>query len=210
MCFDPTLGNSRFTTGSPELRCDAVLEKPPSGSSATPGSKPPPRRVKFSSVFQPYGRVTLEFIKLRSPLGVFEYVGQAWGTTDDVPFLSDAANQLRPLVDIVEGSASVVSLQPLSAGAIGAFRETRRKLRFCLTSCKNYGIERAAFDLTPPSRCGCPIDALPAERGQALGCGRDCLSDFCSERAATFDLERPRMFPRPSGDPRSRSAPASS
>jgi hypothetical protein len=107
LCFDPTLGSSRFTTGSPELRCDAVLEKAPSGSSAPPGSKPPPRRVKFSSVFQPYGRVTLEFIKLRSPLGVFEYVGQAWGTTDDVPFLSDAANQLKgPLVDIVEGSGS--------------------------------------------------------------------------------------------------------
>ena len=51
--------------------------------------------------------MTFEFIKLRSPLGVFEYVGQAWGTTDDVPFLSDAANQLKgPLVDIVEGSGS--------------------------------------------------------------------------------------------------------
>jgi hypothetical protein len=101
LCFDPTLGSPRFTTGSPELRCDAVLAKRPSAA----GSKPRPRSVKFSSVFEPYGRVTLEFIKLRSPLGVFEYVGQAWGATDEVPFLSDAANQLKgPLVDIVEGS----------------------------------------------------------------------------------------------------------
>jgi hypothetical protein len=105
LCFDSTLGSPRFTTGSPELRCGAVLDKAPSGSSPPAGSKPRPGRVKFSSVFQPYGRVTLEFIKLRSPLGVFEYVGQAWGTTDDVPFLSDAANQLNgPLVDIVQGS----------------------------------------------------------------------------------------------------------
>lgn len=102
LCFDPTLGSPRFTTGSPELKCDAVLAKAP-GSSAT-GSGPRRKQVKFSSVFEPYGRVTLEFIKLRPPLGVFQYVGQAWGTTDDVPFLSDAANQLKgPLVDIVEG-----------------------------------------------------------------------------------------------------------
>jgi hypothetical protein len=108
LCFDPTLGSSRFTTGSPQLRCDAILAKASGGASAAAGSssaRGSKSSVKFSSVFEPYGKVTLEFIKLRSPLGVFQYVGEAWGTTDDVPFLSDAANQLKgPLIDIVEGS----------------------------------------------------------------------------------------------------------
>jgi hypothetical protein len=112
LCFDPTLGSPRFTTGSPELRCDAprpTTASSPPGAPKAPAKKP----VKFSSTFEPYGsstfepygRVTLEFIKLRSPLGVFEYVSQAWGTTDDLPFLTDAASRLNgPLVDIVEGA----------------------------------------------------------------------------------------------------------
>jgi hypothetical protein len=112
LCFDSTLGSPRFTTGSPELSCDAILHgstpgfsRPGEPSTASGRGPPTKRPVKFSSVFEPYGKVTLEFIKLRSPLGVFEYVGQAWGSTDDVPFLSDAVNQLKgPLVDIVEGS----------------------------------------------------------------------------------------------------------
>jgi hypothetical protein len=49
--------------------------------------------------------VVLKNLKLRSPLGVIQYMGRAWGNSDGVPFETGQAQQFEgPLVSIVNGS----------------------------------------------------------------------------------------------------------
>lgn len=96
LCFDPTLKSAQFTHFNPSLACDA-----PAGSNHAAEHAP------FSADFHllGYGVIKVDNLKLRSPLGVIDYMAKAWRNSEPVPFETGQTKQfIGPLMEIVSGS----------------------------------------------------------------------------------------------------------
>ena len=96
LCFDSTLKSPQFKHYNPNLACDAPAGR---GQAAA--------HVPFSADFNilGYGVIKVDNLKLRSPLGVIDYMAKAWRYSDATPFETGQAKQFGgPLVEIVNGS----------------------------------------------------------------------------------------------------------